>query len=339
MTLKDIAERANVSVSTVSRVINSPDNSFATEEVRERIWKIVHESGYVLNQAARNLKKNAKNKAKVSSKTISCIFGRTKTPADNPFFAQVARAIEYQSLQMGYVIASSYSAFDIRDKTTLQRILALETDGAIIMGRFENEVRTFLTKHYKNIVYTGLNTISAQWDQVICDGYEAAKTAMQYLIDLGHTRIAYIGETAHEIRYHAYTDALKQNNISFNQTLVSNVPLDANGGYAGAEKLITAVHLMPTAIFCGNDMTAIAAIRKLKEQGIRVPTDISVIGIDNIDISQYVSPLLTTVNIPKEELGKAAVRLLIDRINNTYQLPMKVLLPHQLIVRESVTKV
>ncbi len=339
MTLKDIAKIAGVSISTVSRVINSPDNSFATEQVRDRIWNIVKETGYIPNQSAKDLKTKSNDQYTAHSKTIACIFGRTKTPADNPFFAQIARAIEQQALNFGFVLSSSYSIFDINDPSVFQRITSLKADGAIILGRFEGNTRSFFENNYKNLVYTGLNSIDAEWDQVICDGYAASITALEHLIHNGHRRIAYVGETENEIRYMAYKDMLRCKNIPFEASLVGSCPLNGAGGYAGAERLLKKAAPAPTAVFCANDITAIGAVRRILESGLRIPQDISVVSIDNIDVAQYVSPMLTTVGIPKDELGKMATRMLVDRINKGHHLPMKLLLPHKLIIRESTGKV
>lgn len=336
MTLKEIASRAGVSVSTVSRVLNSSDDSFGSREVRERIWKLVKETGYVPNKSARSLRMGESHTE--SSGVISCIFGRTKTPADNPFFAQIARAIEQQALQMGYVVNSSYSIFDLKDTNILKTITTMKTDGAIVLGMFGAETRTLLERIYKNIVYTGLNSVDAQWDQVNCDGYQVGLTAMNHLLDLGHTRVAYVGETKNEIRFSAYKDALEQRGLPLDMSLVSNCPLDGASGYVGAEKLLQQSSPGPTAIFCGNDITALAVLRKLAELKKKVPADISVIGVDNIELSEYISPMLTTVGVPKEEMGQMAVRILIDRINKQHRLPMRVVLPHKLVIRESTAK-
>jgi DNA-binding LacI/PurR family transcriptional regulator len=178
----------------------------------------------------------------------------------------------------------------------------------------------FFEKHYRNIVYTGLNSVDTNWDQVICDGYEAAKTALEHLIKNGHKRIAYVGETENEIRFSAYKDTLLNAGLDFNMRLVSDCSLDGMGGYAGAEQLLDKAGSPPTAVFCANDITAIAAMKRFSEKGLKIPDDISVIGIDN------------------EELGKTAVRLLVDRINKEHKLPMEIILPHRLILRESTAK-
>lgn len=337
-TLKQIASMAGVSISTVSRILNSPDNSFATQEVRDRVWRIVKETGYVPNQSARELKRGRSAARPSPNGSISCILGRTRQLDDDPFFAQMSRAIEQQALELGYAVHLSYSLFDIETDTLLDKIESSRADGAIILGRFSSDSMNFLEKHYKNLVYAGRNVIAANCDQVICDGYEATQIAIEHLIACGHQQIGYIGETANEVRYEAYCDTLRKHGLEHSDHLVSNCPQNGPGGYQGAEKLLTQAAPLPTAVFCATDIAAIAALRRFTEANIKVPEQLSIISMDNIELSGYVSPMLTTVGMPIVEMGNWAVRLLIDRINKRHRLPAKLLLPNKLVVRESVAK-
>ncbi|GHU53638.1 LacI family transcriptional regulator [Clostridia bacterium] len=335
MTLKEIAEKANVSISTVSRIINSADDNFARKEVRDRVWSIIRETGYLPNQSARELRKNEKLDGE-KIHTLACVFGRTRNAEDNPFFAQVARAAEQQALRLGYVVTMSYSVFDIDNNASAQRFGGVKTDGALILGRFDRDMFKFFERYYKNIVFVGRNPIDAKWDQVICDGYAAAKTALEHLISYGHRRIAYIGETQNEVRYSAYLDAVAEHGLEHSATLTASFAQNSAGGYAGACFLLENAKPLPTAVFCAADVMAIAAIKRFSEKGVPVPSEISVIGMDDIELAGFVSPMLTTVRIPKVELGNVAARTLIDRINKVHKLPMKIFIPHELIRRESV---
>ncbi|MBD3922083.1 LacI family DNA-binding transcriptional regulator [Paenibacillus sp. PR3] len=338
MTLKQIANMAGVSISTVSRILNSPDNSFATKEVRDRVWMCAREIGYVPDQNARELKLGKRTSRKSAPPSISCILGRTRQLEDDPFFAQVSRAIEQQALELGYAVRHSYSLFDIETDSLLDQIESSHTDGAIILGRFSNDSMSFLEKHYKNLVYVGRNVISANCDQVICDGYEATQIAMMHLIANGHKRIGYIGETLNEVRFEAYCDILRKYGLEYSDKWVSNCPQNGPGGYQGAEELLTKASPLPTAVFCATDIAAIAALRRFSEARIKVPEQLSIISMDNIELSGYVSPMLTTVGMPIVEMGNWAVQLLIDRLNKRHNLPAKVLLPNKLVIRESVAK-
>jgi DNA-binding LacI/PurR family transcriptional regulator len=339
MTLKQIATLAGVSISTVSRILNSPDNSFASKQVRDRVWKTAKEIGYVPNQSARELKLGKPASRRSSPPSISCILGRTRQLEEDPFFAQMSRAIEQQALDMGYAIHHSYSLFDIETDTLLDKIESSHTDGAIILGRFSNDSMKFLEKHYKNLVYVGRNVIAANCDQVICDGYEATQIAIMHLIASGHKRIGYIGETTNEVRYEAYCDILRQHGLECSEKLVSNCPQNGPGGYQGAENLLAKASPLPTAVFCATDIAAIAALRRFTEAKIKVPEQLSLISMDNIELSGYVSPMLTTVGMPIVEMGNWAVQLVIDRMNKRHKLPAKVLLPNKLIIRESVKSI
>ena len=160
---------------------------------------------------------------------------------------------------------------------------------------------------------------------------------MNYLIELGHKHIGYIGETSSENRYQGYRDTIIKHELPFNNSYVAPVPFSSNGGYDGATKLLSHQNDL-TAVFCGNDITAIGAIRAIKDLGLKIPKDISVISIDDIDIAQYLSPTLTTIQVPVDSMGSIAAKILIDRIHGGHTLPMKVNLPCHLAKRESCGK-
>jgi len=334
--LKDIAEKAGVSISTVSRIINSADGSFATPEVRDRVWQVIRETGYTPNSVARQLRIGDAGSKRMPTKTIACVFGRARTPADNPFFSEVVRAIEQQALTMGYVVVAVYTLLDFQNKELLEKVASVGTDGVIVVGRFDERMRAFFDRTYKHLVYTGLNAMSSDIDQVISDGYAAAEAAIRYLYSLGHRRIGYIGETSEEVRYDSYCETLRDLGLPYDPTLVCSCPIEKKGGFEGASRLLANAKQKPTAVFCANDITAIAVIQCFLQAGLRVPQDISVMGIDNIDVAQYMNPMLTTVEVPKVELGKNAVRLLVDRIENGRPIAMTIKLPYRLILRESV---
>ncbi|WP_169007884.1 LacI family DNA-binding transcriptional regulator [Faecalispora jeddahensis] len=336
MTLKEIAARAGVSVSTVSRIINSPDDSFARKEVRDHVWAIIKETGYTPNQNARALKFGKDPSQEPSAGALACILGRARTIEDNPFFAQLARVIEQRALEQGYPVRHSYSVFDVKISAMPEKIESFKADGAIILGRFSGNYIGFLEQQYKNLIYVGRNVISADCDQIICDGYEATQIAMNYLIACGHRKIGYIGEISNEVRYQAYLDTLRENGLEYSRGLVSDCLQNGVGGYQGAERLLKTASPLPTAVFCATDIAAIAALRRFTEAKIKVPEQLSLISMDNIELSGYVSPMLTTVGMPIAEMGNMAVQTLIDRIQKRHKLPMKIFLPNKLAIRESV---
>ena len=306
MTLKEIARQANVSVSTVSRVINQKNTKAASPEVQERIWKIVRKSGYTPNATARSLKLGQKAQIQnTTPKSIACIYARSNSAVSDPFFSR--------------------------------QLAQFPVDGIVILGRYEKQLLRFFTQNYKNVIYTGLNPMGTQYDQVVCDGSDISYSALSYLVELGHTKIGYVGEQNNEVRFSGYKDALAKLGLPFLQKNTSNVHLSADGGYKGANILMHNKADI-SAIFCANDTTALGVIHALKEKNFRIPEDISVISVDDIETAQYLSPMLTTVHIPLEELGRITAKTLIDRINGGHRLPMRISLPFYIAKRDSCGK-
>lgn len=184
------------------------------------------------------------------------------------------------------------------------------------------------------MVYSGLNILNADYDQIVCDGSAVAYDAMKFLYENGHTRIGYIGDTKNEVRYQAYRGFLREHRIPADNNMITNTAVSSEGGYLGAKRILERTHDI-TAFFCMNDITAIGAIKAISEKGYRIPEDISLISMDDIELAQFVSPMLTTMHIPIEEMGKMTAKILIDRINGGHTLPMKISLPYYLVQRES----
>ncbi len=338
VTLKEIAAKVGVSISTVSRVVNQNNPKAASPEIQRKIWDVVRETGYIPNKAARSLKSgNIADIVTPQPKTIACIYGRTDDTLTDPFFTHIARSVEQEAFKNNYFVKYSFSASELNSSRLHQHLADIEVDGVVVLGRLQDDLLAFINQHCSNVVYTGLNPISSQVDQVICEGYDAALAAMDYLMELGHTKIAYIGEQHKEIRYYAYKDSLKKHGIEFSPSRVVDVMQSSEGGYRGANELISR-NTDITAVFCANDVTAIGAMRAFKEHSIQVPRDISVIGIDDIETAQYMSPMLTTIHIPRDELGRVATQTLIRRIQKLHRLPMKISLPFYVVKRESCRK-
>lgn len=334
MTLKEIAAEAGVSISTVSRVINKSSKCPASPEVQKHIWEIVRRTGYVPNATARDLKRGTTSGREVPSRSIACLFARASDAETDLFFSSLARSIEKEAFKHNYILKYTFTAFDINHPSTFRLITDNHVDGVAVLGRCDKQLLKFLKQYFNYVVYTGLNNLDAKYDQVVCDGYQAAITAIDHLARLGHRKIAYIGETINEQRYNGYCAALAEHHIPFQKNYVSNVTLSSEGGYNGAKRLLSK-DCDATAFFCPNDVTAIGAMRAIKEHGLSIPDDISIISIDDIDTAQYLTPMLTTIHIPVDEMGQMAAKILIDRIEGGHSLPVKMNLPYYIANRES----
>lgn len=334
MTLKEIAAEAGVSISTVSRVINKSSKCPASPEVQNRIWEIVRRTGYVPNATARDLKRGSPGSREVLSRSIACLFARASDVETDLFFSSLARSIEKEAFKHNYILKYSFTAFDINHPSTFRLITDNHVDGVAVLGRCDKQLLKFLKQYFNYVVYTGLNNLEAKYDQIICDGYQATITAIDHLAKLGHKKIAYVGETVNEQRYDGYCAALEQHAIPLQKQYVSNVTLSSEGGYRGTAELL-AKGCDATAFFCPNDVTAIGAMRAIKERGLSIPDDVSIISIDDIDTAQYLTPMLTTIHIPVDEMGQMAAKILIDRIEGGHSLPIKINLPYYIANRES----
>lgn len=335
MTLKEIAKEANVSVSTVSRVINNKGNNVASREVQDRIWEIVRRTNYAPNRNAQRLR-SKQSSSDLPLGNIECVFARMPFSDKDQFFSDLARSVEIEALSLNYVLRYSFTSASLQIGSASE-LSANPAKGVIILGRCDKATLTLLRRRFKNICFAGLNSFRADYDQVVCDGMEASRAAVNYLISLGHKTIGYIGETTEEIRYVGYRNALIENKLPTDRQNVANVLLSYKGGYNGAKKLLANAKGI-TAIFCANDITAIGAMGAIQECGLSIPGDISVIGVDDIELSQYNHPSLTTISIPIEEMGKISAKILVDRIQGGHRVPLKIQMPFQLKVRESCAK-
>ncbi len=344
-TLKDIAVKAKVSISTVSRIINNDLSKPASQETQEKVWKIVRELGYVPNQNARTLVKNLSSTEQLQkTKAIGCIFTSTKDTFNDPFFSFIARGVQLEAAKNSYVLGYSFSSSDMTQAALYNNITANKVDGAVVLGRFDRNFLDLLKANFSNLVYAGLNCVNGGFDEVICDAYRASVCAVEYLISLGHRRIGYLGpvpedaDVINEHRFAGFRQAMAERNLEISASCFKSVELTSESSYQRMKELITEGPL-PTAFFCANDTVAIGAMKAVHEAGLKVPADVSFVGIDDIEMSAYVSPALTTIRVPKEELGKFAVKILIDRIEGGHEIPVRLDIPFELVVRESCAPV
>lgn len=336
-TLKDIAEKLGISVSTVSRVINGNSVKAANSKLQDKIWQTAKELNYVPNTAAQLLKRSRETN-RDSLRTIACVFARADTDQSDPFFSEISRALETELLRQGFIM--KYSIYNKGlPQSVLETFLKNEkVDGVIILGRPDKKIINLVCKYNKYVVYVGLNKIDGDIDQVICDGYEAGMLALKHLEGIGIRKIFYLGETKSEARYKAYKDFMRQRGFSREvdeYTIESSFRLQT--AY-DKMKIFLKKKILPEGLFCGNDLAALGAIKALTEENIKIPKNISVIGIDDIAMAGFSVPMLTTVSIPKEQLGKKAAKFIVDRILNGNDINVIMMIPFKLIIRESTRK-
>lgn len=321
-TLKEIAALAGVSPSTVSRVLNDTGPNCASPAVRSRIWAVANALGYQPNQAARQLRCGGQPER--PGPRLAVVAARFATPESDPFFAQLFRSVEQQLFARGGQLAASIGSQDL-----LHQPLP-EAEGFLLLGRCPQEILSRLLQRTENLLVVGRNSTAFQVDEVFCSGLQAAKLAMEHLLGLGHRRIAYIGGCSYEERFIGYYESLLRYGLSLDQGLVRDTDQTQPSGETAMADLLHQRTF--SAVFCANDATALGALAALARLGRQ---DVAVIGIDNISEAEQVTPALSTVHIPKEEMGRAAVNLLLDRLQGGHREHVRMEFPCRLLLRAS----
>ena len=324
--IKDIASIVNVSHSTVSRALrNSP---LVGVETAERIRKVADEQGYTVSAVARSL---------VTKRTYT--IGLVVTDVADPFVGEVASGIEEVAQAQGYslLLASSHADPD-REVRTVRLLHERRVDGILVnASRVGALYMQLLVKINAPIVLINNEHPGEFAHSVAIDNVSAARDATQHLVDLGHSRIGYLGNQfglqADTDRFAGYRQILEEAGLGFLPELVTHGDGKPAGGMRAMEQLL---HLpqRPTAVFCYNDMEAIGALRVAREHGLRIPADLSVIGLDDISLASYTDPPLTTIQQPKGELGRVAAQILLDLLSGGSP-DSRIKLPGKLIVRQS----
>ena len=329
-TIKDIARLCGVGVSTVSRAINNhPD---INPETKEKILRTIEEYGYVPNNSARNLKRSDAKAIAVLVKGMS-----------NLFFANMIEIIEGECKKKHYSMELSYIEADEDEVDMAQRLVKEKRlRGIIFLGGMFAHSEEKLKKLSVPFVFSTAGAIpenisKSLYSNIGVDDRRESRRMVDYLIGLGHRRIAIIvaeaeeGQSIGRLRLEGYYDALRESGIGVNPGLVCHVsqkmiPFSMESGYLAAKKLLAGGEEF-TALYAVADTLAIGAERALYEAGLSVPDDVSVSGYDGIELANYITPSLTTVRQPIEKMARETARLLFDIISGKRQ--------HQHIVYEA----
>ncbi len=343
MSLKKISEMTGVSVSTVSRVLNDKSPTCASAETRDKIFAAAREIGYIPNEAARQLKKMSGSQSpsdegdspggsSSAAKRVTIILARVSSLDEDPFFLELFRSLEAELMKRGTVIDQIVYAEESLPKTVS------DSDGVILLGRSSKRLLDEIRAQNPDMVGIWRNSMDFDVDEVICDGEEAARMAMNYLLSLGHRSIAYIGDCSYESRYIGYCNALIQNRISMDYSLIkqtNQTQEEAESAFRELLEMKISGKNDFSAVFCANDVTAIRVLKILSSQKKKIRESVSVISIDDIEAAQNTKPFLTTIRIPRDEMAHMAVTLLLDRIGRLHREPVRIEFPCRMMVRDS----
>lgn len=350
MSLKKIAELAGTSVSTVSRVLNSPGHNCQKPGLTEKIWEIADSIHYVPNPSARTLRLTPDSPKPAF--TVDIFLTRFDSMDKDYFFRELFWHLKEELMQHECLLGESLTTVDImslrqnsgaleqiplsgKTRSLFPSISEKKNTGLLILGKCPRKLTPLLKKRYSCIAGIDRNPTDFEYDEVICNGMTAAEKAVNYLISLGHREIAYIGDCTYETRYIGYYQALVSHSLPFDYANIHPTDQTREEGFHAMASILSSSR-RPSAIFCANDSTALGVLDALKKNRKRGYFP-SIISIDNIKDSQKTSPMLTTIDIPKKEMAHHALRLLLDRKNGGHQEPVRMELPCRLMERESCT--
>lgn len=307
MDIREIARRAKVSTATVSRAINRVPT--VDPQLAKRVWKVVDELGYFPNTQARAL---------VSGR--SRIFGLIVSEITNPFFPEIVQTFENLAVENNYEILLTSTVHDPkRMELSVRRMIERRVDGVAILtfGMEEGLLEHLEHLRFRKVplAFVDVGPDSPRVANIRIDYLSGIRQAVQHLAALRHTRIAFISGPLRLksalARKGAFEQSMAEIGLAADQMVEADHTLE--GGMAALRKLI-ASPTRPTAIVCSNDMTAIGVLREAYDHDIKIPSDLSVIGFDDIRLAQFTTPPLTTVQMSQTELAKLAFRALMNEV-------------------------
>lgn len=324
VSIRDVAAKARVSTATVSHVLNGTRGS--RPATRQRVLDAIQALGYAQNQSARDLARGR-----------SSLLGLIISDIRNPFFPEITAAFQEQALlnnMDALVLNTNYDPQ--RALNSVKRVMGLQVPGvAVLTSQIETAAVNLLAEHKVAAVYLDLGRVDSSIGNIVLDYEHGIGEALAHLTNLGHRHIAYIGGQPHlhvaQRRKKAFLECAAQMGLPAPSTI--DADFTVQGGYFACAKLLAAA--TPTAIVTGNDLTAIGVLHRAYDGGLRVPEDLSVVGFDDISFAEFTQPALTTVSVPRIEIGRVAFEALWaimadpSRAGHEYRIGTK------LIVRQS----
>ena len=330
----DVAKRANVSFMTVSRVINGSNN--VKKETREKVLKAIDELGYYPNAAARALNRNKTN-------VIGIIVPYYEHFLAAPYFVELLLGIEGYVSVRGYdlIFNTSTNKSDNKDYSILYK--QRKVDGVIIIApSIHDSALQKLVSDRVPFIIVGGREKHKSISYVDIDNLKGTRQAIRYLLELGHSRIGFVTGLLYVIdgkkRLQGYMSTLKSHNIEVDENLIFKGDFTEKSGYDALYYFLSLRH-PPSAIFCSNDHMAVGVFKAAHEQNLKIPDDLSVVGFDDINMASFLSPPLTTIRQPIDELGKTAAKLMLDCIENKSNWGRKIIIEPELIIRSSCRNV
>lgn len=303
MNIKEVARVAKVSTATVSRTINGSDK--VSEETASRVRRAIEKLHYYPDTNARALGSGRSN-----------LFGLIISDITNPFFPELVKSFEDVAMRHGKEVLVANTSYDpVRAEHCARRMLQRKVDGVAIMTS-EMHSRVLEDFHQQRIPLIFLDTARSRKEisRIVIDYQSGIEAAIEYLHSIGHTSIGYIAGPAKyhsaRIRHTAFLKGMQKRQLAVPAHFIQKGDHTISGGYEAMSQML-AHSKLPMAVMTSNDLSAIGAFRAIHEKGLRIPEDISLIGFDDITVSSFVQPPLTSVRIPRNEIAETAFHALV----------------------------
>ena len=331
-TIKDIAAKADVSIATVSRILNHDDSLSVSDETKLRVLVAAEELEYVTLQQRKQKRKGVKRLtfAIVEWYNYSALI-------EDPYYLYLMTTVEKQ-LAKENIDMIKFINIDGQFVPSVDTSI----DAIIAIGRFNLSQIEKISEFSKHIVFLDSCPDATRFDSILINTELGTKLALDHLYNINHRRIAYIGGKVigdtggqgRDMRKTTYVEYTQEKGIFDEALIFEGERLSYNEGYNLITQLLKAEN-RPTAIYCANDATATGVLTHLAQEKIKVPDDISVVGFNDQSSAKFLDPPLTTVHVPMTFIAQNAVEILRNRINGTYTLPRKIYVPSYLKIRES----
>jgi LacI family transcriptional regulator len=330
-TIRDVAKKAGLSLSTISLVLNN--KGYVSDEKKQKVISIIKDLDYHPKRSARGL-------ASKLSGNIGFILTEDHFSQSEPFYTRIFLGTEFEARKHNYYILLTTVGKNIKKSSEVPRFfLEQNVDGVIIAGKIGSSWIEYINS--KHIPLLLVDYVAPRVSNIIIDNRSGAGLVIQHFLDNGHKKIGFIGgdirhPSIHE-RFTEYQNVLLAAGISPSEQWCDIEQLNTTqaNGYEGAKKIFNGNDNTPTAIFAANDAMAIGCMQYLKENGFKIPQDIAIAGFDNIEAGLHVEPCLTTVNVHREEMGALAVRRIVEMVKEKSGVVTKTITPVELVVRDS----
>ena len=334
VTIYDLANRLNISIATVSRGLK--DDPVVSKKTRKKIFELAEEMGYRSNHFARNLRRQKTN-------TIGIIVHEL----NSNFITSVLAGIEKITTEAGYdLIITHSSESHVKEAANAKNLFHKRVDGLIASLSFDtNDLEHFRSFEEKGVPVIFFDRVEQTNNNavVIIDNYKCGYQATEHLIEQGCKKIVHVTSSlkrnVYSERYKGYRDALFDNNIPFDESLLIINDLSENAGIQSANQILS-MNPVPDGAFITNDFLAAVCMRTLKENNIKIPGDIAIVGFNNDAIGQLIEPALTTINYPGKDMGEIVARNLINHLQGSGNIQNihTVIVNSDLVIRKSSLK-